>query len=758
MSSSPSLEPQAAFYQQLGNFPMVAQGSPYTSDLEYDESSEQIVIAYTKYNSTTGGDTQPTGIYVRYQAEPTGTVWNYYGSDTEPLGCFNSCTDIDLAKRGSQIVLAWIDEIFEVETSLSRPVYVRYWNGGAWVDYTSEPLNSNDAYQVEVEIGSDGIPVVSWYETNGDGGYLLYVRKLSGSAWVPFDTNGFEINNYSWSNLESMSLALDSNNYPVVAWSEENEYEVPVGSSNYIRSLDISVKRFDGTDWVNVGTGEPLDVVDTDEATSVSLDLDSNNNPVIAWSEQAIYVKQWNGSSWTQHGPFGTASFDLSLTTRQVAGADVTLLAWSEDNSLETRRLEGSTWTQLTRLQRYVQSSDDFLAIDASGQPVIGINHFISEDDYVLSVFGYVKQKWQPLGASLGNPAYSPSLALQADDTPVVSFVQDDGSGSKIFVRQWDSSAERWWFPVDSALDEDALPDSKPSLALNEFGRPVVVFWENGYDLYAYQWSEFNNWQQYGSGYIVQGVNDFGVADASVAVRSDDTPVIAYAIYDAAEARYVVKVVAWDESSSSWQTIGSRLNIGTERVSHPSLALDSSGNPVVAWQETVGTSSNIYVKRWNAATSTWDSLGTTLDRVKAGNAVRPSLVLRSDGQPVVAFEETYGTSQDIYVRRWTGTSWQFLRNSSASVAADVTSGSDAVTPHLSLRSDNVPVLTFEQGDNIYVRRFLSNTWRTVEGGIVDRNAANAASSPVVAVKTNKQPTVAWVEDDSSGTDVFVSSY
>jgi hypothetical protein len=178
----------------------------------------------------------------------------------------------------------------------------------------------------------------------------------------------------------------------------------------------------------------------------------------------------------------------------------------------------------------------------------------------------------------------------------------------------------------------------------------------------------------------------------------------------------------------------------------------------VAWQEVTPGSANstdVYVKRWNG--TAWVNVGGRLDRTRNANAAYPSLVLRSDDQPVVAFEET-GTSQDVYVRRWTGSAWQFLRNSTTSVAADVTASANAVTPHLAIRSDNVPVLALEQNGDTYIRRFLGNTWRTIEGGIVDREVTHPSAFPVVAVKSNKQPTVAWVEYSEAGTDIFVSSY
>ena len=79
----------------------------------------------------------------------------------------------------------------------------------------------------------------------------------------------------------------------------------------------------------------------------------------------------------------------------------------------------------------------------------------------------------------------------------------------------------------------------------------------------------------------------------------------------------------------------------TEMPTDTSLALDNSGNPVVSWHEYDGTSFNIYVKRWNG--SSWVKLGTFLDANTNQNALEPSLALDSSGNPVVSWFECVST-------------------------------------------------------------------------------------------------------------------
>ena len=57
----------------------------------------------------------------------------------------------------------------------------------------------------------------------------------------------------------------------------------------------------------------------------------------------------------------------------------------------------------------------------------------------------------------------------------------------------------------------------------------------------------------------------------------------------------------------NWQQVGSSVAVG----GRASLAQTNTGVPVVAYYASDGTSWNIYVKRWNG--SSWVQLGTILD-------------------------------------------------------------------------------------------------------------------------------------------------
>jgi len=156
---------------------------------------------------------------------------------------------------------------------------------------------------------------------------------------------------------------------------------------------------------------------------------------------------------------------------------------------------------------------------------------------------------------------------------------------------------------------------------------------------------------------------------------------------------------------STWTQLGSELNISSSQdAESPSLALDASGNPVVAWHEnTPGQFDNIYVKRWDG--TDWVPLGNALDISEPQPAERPSLALDASGRPAVAWFENDGTSNNIYVKRWDGASW-LLQGS----GLDTVLSQEAQHPKVAMDSLGYPVVVWQEqvgsAKRIYVKRRL----------------------------------------------------
>jgi hypothetical protein len=288
-------------------------------------------------------------------------------------------------------------------------------------------------------------------------------------------------------------------------------------------------------------------------------------------------------------------------------------------------------------------------------------------------------------------------------------------SPARICFRRWDGTA---WTelgrslevgpPQDPALDERGAP----SLALDPQGHPVVA-WQAGTlrrsEIYLSRWNG-TAWIELGGSASGRGVSRSGGACSYplVALDGAGAPTLLWSLHGVAESR--VFVSRW--TGTEWKDLDSHLlaaTIGASAIHEdyqPSLALDGSGRPVVAW---LG-GGWIRLKRWDGAAwvelggSARDGLGGGADRVRA-----PSVAVDARGDPVVAWSWESEKNWEVALRRWTGSAWVELANSATGGGISRSSGHSR-KPALRLDPDGNPVVAWTDGtpnrNQIYLRRFF----------------------------------------------------
>lgn len=469
--------------------------------------------------------------------------------------------------------------------------------------------------------------------------------------------------------------------------------------------------------WQLLGT--TLDFSKSAKASHSSSAVDKDGNVTVAWQEfndvqHLIYVKRWTGSEWSLLG--SPLNVDANKFAYQpslaVDKSGVPSIAWEEDSAttrnVYVKRWDGGSWVQLGAALNATTgdgAQNASLAVDGSGNPVVAWEEDILKGtDYQSDV--YVK-RWNgttfvqlggALDVSLSRNALYPSLAVDSVGNPVVAWTEYDNQNSNLYVKRWTGSA---WQSLGSALDMTlANPTAFPSLAVDGSGKPVVA-WEEGFD---------NN-----------------------------------------ENIYVKR---WN--GTSWVQVGTApLDINAaQNATTASLSLDSAGNPVIAWQEFNSTTFyNLYVRRWNG--TTWVNVGANPLETKTSNYVfNASLALDPSGNPVVSWEEcddtqihSSGTScltaADVYAKRFTSQGWQpFSR------AVDISLANDAFSSSLARKSNDRPVVAWQEMGNIYAKEWTGSAWTRLGNKL----SANSGSTPMIVMRSDDKPVVAWTEN---GNQVFV---
>jgi hypothetical protein len=383
------------------------------------------------------------------------------------------------------------------------------------------------------------------------------------------------------------------------------------------------------------------------------------------------------------------------------------------------------------------------------------------------TVWAFSVPTWLPLGGALsavsGNtPAENVTMKVGVDGNPVVAWVEPDSGGVKnIYARRWSGTT---WEALGDALSgvDGSTSADMPVLAITPENQLYLVWQEyqsNGtsINLYGKKWSgawealpafdslsgsnrrarpaitlassntpmlaatyydgaansvdslfwlnpTYNAWSSQLSIQQPGGIHNVGgIQIATVAAKNAD--VVAYDAYSDAQA---IRGIAVQKGPSSSSVLGGGVVTSPAKRTAilPSLALDGSDNPYIAWQECPDGSSQsgcgIYAAFWNGS---WQMLGTLVSSGST-DGTAPSLIMGNDGRPIVAWSGFSSAERSISVSRWTGTAWQAM-GEPLSAASGVSTA--AFKPALALDKNGRPLVAWQESDgsvsNIYVYRY-----------------------------------------------------
>lgn len=312
--------------------------------------------------------------------------------------------------------------------------------------------------------------------------------------------------------------------------------------------------------------------------------------------------------------------------------------------------------------------------------------------------FGQNNQEFKRVGAPL-NQAFSASggessITLDAAGHPVVAYTQFNGLYTDLLVKQWDGND---WFEVS------AQPNLIQTFAIES---PSIA--HKDANQFAVAWSELSD---------------------PFTNQSD------------------VYVKQYDPVAADWIPLGSVDMVPNNSATEPAVALNASNRPMVVWTEPDDSSgiNQVQVKEWDG--TSWVSLGGSLNFDPSMHAGLPDIATDPAGNPYVTWTEDNldGSTQDVFVKHWNGSSWDLIGTGSVDGSADGTEPSLAVGP------TGEVTLAYIEDDQVKVLRWddAGSIW-TALGGSLNIDPLNAGYEPKVSLKPDGNPVVVWEEVALSG--------
>ncbi len=279
------------------------------------------------------------------------------------------------------------------------------------------------------------------------------------------------------------------------------------------------------------------------------------------------------------------------------------------------------------------------------------------------------------------------------------------------------------------------------------------------------------------SGAVDRGLwSELSGSASGLGLASDFNSSIDYSLVSTASG----PIIAWSDSrtgnpeiyvaqhaSGAWSQLKGSASIGgisnTSANSHrPTVAL-VSGKPTVAWTETSGSGSHIRVAQYDATAAggsgAWLALGSSLDAtgISGAGVADSAKIVDSAFGPVVAWLQNVGGINQIYARRWDGSSWTTVGPGSDSGGGLTTAAAGSQIDDMKLAAGtNRLALTFTVTSagmrHVYVKQFDGTSWSAISGSDTGTGASAAAVSLFQSPITHSQsPSLVYV-----GNDLFAS--
>ncbi len=590
-----------------------------------------------------------------------------------------------------------------------------------------------------IVINAGNVPYVG-YRDGGAGGKAT-VKKFNSvtGAWEDVGTPGF-----SEGGANFVSIAFDKiTGAPYTVYQDESLQN------------KISVKLYNaGTNsWDLVGAAG----FSPGSVNNPQIKVGADNRPVVVFADNV------NGSRLTsqKYNP-ATSTWEILGTVGFTPGSAANpSVAFDSENNLNVAFMEGSagsrvslmkfkaddhSWTYTSNNISIGASNYNTLLYTPSGEGYLAYQDAGFGNQIVVKQLVNSISAWENVGTSgisSGTSSNFTSLAVKADNTPLIAY-QETGASNKAVVKQLNTGTLRWETLGTAGISKGA--GTYTAVALDNTDKPYLIYADGGLFNKAVVKS-FNatskQWEAVGTEGISAGATSFN----SIALSKDNEVFIAYR-----DAEKSNKAIVKHFANSAWEELGSA-GASDSAASYISLAIDKQKIPYVAYQNSKD-SSKVTVKRFN--NSAWEAVGTA--SISSGPATFINLTIDSTNAPVVIYVDAKKLNKAV-VKKFNRTSskWELIG------PEGFTAGT-GFYPSLAVDKDNVLYAAYQdaaKSNRLTAKKYdvQASAWVTVGTAGFSSSAAGYSSIAInknnkvfTAFKDNSYPTVKQLNETSVSLD------
>ena len=410
--------------------------------------------------------------------------------------------------------------------------------------------------------------------------------------------------------------------------------------------------------------------------------------------------------------------------------------------------------------------ADPRISFDANGN---GFMVWRSGSNVVAQRYTRATNSWGPEFTldTRTQSAALPSLSMDAAGNAIVAWVQSDTFANSVYAARYDAATGVWTqFPnqIDTNAADPNLVATRPvntgtyTLVTAINGTRATVAWMHNqtdsgtvYNLYVARLNG-STWSPAES---VEALTA-NATQHSIAIDNQGNIAIAFQQSDGTATN--VYVNRFTASTSLWSGAVLRDTAATSTASDPRIAFDANGNGIMIYRQ----GSIVLAQRYTRSTNSWSTTETPLDSLTT-NATALQLALDANGTGIAAWVQSDASGASLYAARFNGTTW------SAAVPIDGPAvagnnfpvNANAYTMTLSV-AGNRAAIVWQQAQtatgtvyDVYAARFDGTTWSARE--LVEQRADNAVT-PTVAIDSLGNVSVAFQQNDGAALSAMVARY
>ncbi len=440
----------------------------------------------------------------------------------------------------------------------------------------------------------------------------------------------------------------------------EGNYSVHTGSWTHPSGL---------TDYISPG-GE--------SANNPQVAMGNSGNAVITWAQSdgandQIFISEYRNDTWT----FPTALSDNispngeNATVPRVAMDDNgnTIVVWQQDVStipqiFISEKRDGA-WSFPSGLTDNISPDTQNavfpqVAMDNRGNAVITWLQFDGANDQVF-MSEYRNDSWKHPSGVTDNispdtfTAYSPYIAMDTNGNSIITWTQDSGAEIRAYKSEYriGSWTSDWIHPINLASDNisplgtGAISDL--SVAMNDAGDAFIVWYQSNTFNFQIFMSQYRN----GSWKHPSDLNDNISLDGQdatlpqVAMDNSGNAIIAWQQSDGANNQIFMS----EYRNGSWKhpsSLTDNISPDGQNAYLPRVAMDNSGNAIISWLQSDGTNAQVFMSEYR--NGSWKHPSALTDNISPDgeNAYTPDIAMDDNGNAIIVWRQSYGSTKQVY--------------------------------------------------------------------------------------------------------------